>query len=70
MTSYFSWLVDFVRAHPPYVFTAVFLLALSEAIPLVGTVVPGSTLIIAISALFDRGGLRWVGRRLTGKYFK
>ena len=30
---------------------AIFLLALSEAIPVVGTVVPGSTLIVGISAL-------------------
>ena len=51
MTSYFSWLVDFVATHPHYAFSAVFLLALSEAIPLIGTVVPGSTLIIGISAL-------------------
>jgi membrane protein DedA with SNARE-associated domain len=51
MTSYFSWFVDFVGAHPHYALTAVFLLALSEAIPVIGTVVPGSTLIVAISAL-------------------
>jgi membrane protein DedA with SNARE-associated domain len=51
MTSYFSALVDFVSAHPHYAYSAVFLLALSEAIPVVGTVVPGSTLIIGISAL-------------------
>ena len=34
-----------------YALTAVFLLALSEAIPVIGTVVPGSTLIVGISAL-------------------
>jgi membrane protein DedA with SNARE-associated domain len=51
MTSYFSGFVDFVGAHPHYAFTAVFLLALSEAIPVIGTVVPGSTLVVAISAL-------------------
>jgi hypothetical protein len=32
MTSYFSGFVDFVGAHPHYALTAVFLLALSEAI--------------------------------------
>ena len=51
MTSYFSTLVDFVHAHSQYTHIAIFLLALSEAIPVVGTVVPGSTLIIGISAL-------------------
>src|SRR6187431_905278 len=38
-------------AHPQLSFLAVFLLALSEAVPVIGTVVPGSSLIIAISAL-------------------
>ena len=51
MTSYFAAVVDFVGAHPHYALAAVFLLALSEAIPFVGTAVPGSTLIIGISAL-------------------
>jgi membrane protein DedA with SNARE-associated domain len=52
MISYFSTLiVDFVQAHSYYAHVAVFLLAMSEAIPVVGTVVPGSTLVIAISAL-------------------
>ena len=51
MTSYFADFVNFVGAYPHYALTAVFLLALSEAIPVIGTVVPGSTLIIGISAL-------------------
>ena len=51
MTSFFSTLVDFVHAHSQYTSIAIFLLALSEAIPVVGTVVPGSTLIIGLSAL-------------------
>jgi len=51
MAGYFSGIVDFVGAHPNYAFVAVLLLALSEAIPVIGTVVPGSTLILAISAL-------------------
>ena len=51
MTDYFTHITDFIAAHPHYAVTAVFLLALSEAVPLVGIVVPGSTLIIAISAL-------------------
>jgi membrane protein DedA with SNARE-associated domain len=51
MTSYFAWIVEFVGRHPHYALTAIFLLALSEAVPVVGTVVPGSTLIIGICAL-------------------
>ena len=51
MTPYFSALVDFVHAHSQYTHIAIFLLALSEAIPVVGTVVPGSTLIIGICAI-------------------
>ncbi len=36
MTSYFERLVDFVGAHPQLSFLAVFLLALSEAVPVLG----------------------------------
>jgi hypothetical protein len=46
MMSYFAGIVDFIGGHPHYAQTAIFLLALSEAIPVVGTIVPGSTLII------------------------
>jgi membrane protein DedA with SNARE-associated domain len=51
MSSSLSAIIDFVAAHPGYAFFAVFLLAWTEAIPMLGTVVPGSTLIIGISAL-------------------
>ena len=44
-------------AHPQLSFLAVFLLALSEAVPVIGTVVPGSTLILAISALATTAGI-------------
>jgi membrane protein DedA with SNARE-associated domain len=54
MTSYFHTLIDFVGSHPDFAFVAVFLLALSEAIPVIGTVVPGSTAILGISALAAR----------------
>jgi membrane protein DedA with SNARE-associated domain len=57
MMSYFQGLVEFVGAHPQLSFLAVFLLALSEAVPVVGTVVPGSTLILAISALATTAGV-------------
>ena len=51
MTPHLSGFIDFVGENAQYAFIAVFLLALSEAIPVAGTIVPGSTLIIAISAL-------------------
>ena len=51
MTDYLSAVTDFIAMHPHYAAWAVFLLAFSEAIPIIGTVVPGSTLIVAISAL-------------------
>jgi membrane protein DedA with SNARE-associated domain len=51
MTSYFSTLIAFVSAHSHYAYIAIFLLSLSEAIPVIGTIVPGSTLIIGISAI-------------------
>src|SRR3984893_18100313 len=57
MTSYFERLVDFLGAPPQLSFLAVFLLALSEAVPVIGTVVPGSTLILAISALATTAGI-------------
>jgi membrane protein DedA with SNARE-associated domain len=57
MTSYLEPLIDFVGAHPQVSFIAVFLLALSEAVPVIGTVVPGSSLILAISALATTAGI-------------
>jgi membrane protein DedA with SNARE-associated domain/membrane-associated phospholipid phosphatase len=55
MTAFFAAIVDFVSAHPHFAYGAVFLLALSEAMPIIGTMVPGSTLILGISALAPRG---------------
>jgi membrane protein DedA with SNARE-associated domain len=61
MTSHFKPLVDFVGAHPQLSFLAVFVLALSESVPVIGTVVPGSTPILAISALATTAGITpWV----------
>ena len=51
MDFYFSALKDLASTHPHYAYVAVFLLALSEAIPVVGTIVPGSTLVLGICAL-------------------
>jgi membrane protein DedA with SNARE-associated domain len=48
---HFHGLINFIGSHPHHAFVAVLLLSLSEAIPVIGTLVPGSTLILAISAL-------------------
>ncbi len=56
MTSYSATMIGFVSAHPYYAYSAIFLAALSEAIPVFGTVVPGSTLVVAISALAAGAG--------------
>jgi membrane protein DedA with SNARE-associated domain len=57
MHGFLDGLAEFCATHPGYAFWAIFLLALSEAIPIVGTVVPGSTLVLAISALAAKSGL-------------
>jgi membrane protein DedA with SNARE-associated domain len=72
MTSYFAEIVDFIALHPHFTLTAIFLLALSEAIPLIGTAVPGSTLIIGICALATDAHLNpWplLGAAIVGAIF-
>ncbi|WP_414476275.1 VTT domain-containing protein [Microvirga sp. M2] len=51
-------LTDFVAANPHLAYGAAFLLALSEAIPVIGAVVPGSALLIGIAALAPQGLIR------------
>jgi membrane protein DedA with SNARE-associated domain len=61
MSSFFAAIVDVASAHSHYAYVAIFLLALSEAIPVVGTIVPGSTLIIGISTLAaDASANPWI----------
>ena len=72
MMSYFAGIVDFIGGHPHYALTAIFLLALSEAIPVIGTIVPGSTLIIGICALATSAHLNpWplLGAAIVGAIF-
>lgn len=45
----------FVAAHPNVAYGAVFLLAFLEAVPVIGSVLPGSVLIIGIAALIPTG---------------
>src|SRR5579872_5537941 len=49
--SHLSTVTDFVGSYPQFAFIVILLLALSEAVPVIGTMVPGSSLILAISAL-------------------
>ena len=62
MTSFIDPLIAFVSAHAWLAYLTLFLAALLEAVPVVGSVVPGSTIILALSALVPGGELRleWV----------
>lgn len=57
MTTLFATIAGFVGSHPYLAYAAVLLLALSESIPVVGVVVPGSAVILAISALVPAGAV-------------
>ncbi len=58
MTSFLNPLIAFVSAHPGLAYLTVFLAALLEAVPVVGSVIPGSTIILALSGLIPGGELR------------
>ena len=62
MASYIDQLIAFVSAHAWLAYLTLFLAALLEAVPVVGSVIPGSTIILALSALVPGGQLRleWV----------
>ena len=62
MTSFLDPLIAFVSAHPELAYLTVFLAALLEAVPVMGSVIPGSTIILALSGLVPGGELRleWV----------
>ena len=62
MASFFDPLIAFVSAHPELAYLTVFLAALLEAVPVLGSVIPGSTIILALSGLIPGGELRlgWV----------
>ncbi|KQV41752.1 MULTISPECIES: bifunctional DedA family/phosphatase PAP2 family protein [unclassified Rhizobium] len=55
VVSFLSSVTAFIAAHPHLAYAAVLLLALSESIPLIGVFVPGTAVIIAISALVPSG---------------
>ena len=58
MTSFLDPLIAFVSAHPWLAYLTLFLAALLEAVPVVGSLVPGSTIILALSALVPGGELK------------
>ena len=62
MASLIDPLISFVSAHAVLAYLTLFLAALLEAVPIVGSVIPGSTIIFALSALVPGGDLRleWV----------
>ena len=62
MTSLIDQLIAFVSAHAELAYVTLFLAALLEAVPIVGSVIPGSTIIFALSGLVPGGELRlqWV----------
>ena len=62
MTSFIDPLVAFVSANAWLAYLTLFLAALLEAVPVVGSVIPGSTIILALSALVPGGDLQlpWV----------
>ena len=62
MASFIDPLIAFVSAHAYIAYLTLFLAALLEAVPVVGSVIPGSTIILALSALVPGGELQlqWV----------
>ena len=61
MTSFLDPLIAFVSAHAWLAYLTLFLAALLEAVPVVGSLVPGSTIILALSALVPGGELNLWG---------
>ena len=62
MASFIDPLIAFVSAHAWLAYLTLFLAALLEAVPIIGSVIPGSTIILALSALVPGGDLvlEWV----------
>jgi membrane protein DedA with SNARE-associated domain len=58
VASYLDPLIAFVSAHAWLAYLTLFLAALLEAVPVVGSLVPGSTIILALSALVPGGELK------------
>lgn len=61
MTSFLDPFIAVIAAHPWLAYLALFLAALLEAAPLIGALVPGSTIILAMAALVPGGELQLWG---------
>jgi membrane protein DedA with SNARE-associated domain len=61
VTTFLDPLIAFVSAHPWLAYLTLFLAALLEAVPVAGALVPGSTIILALSALVPGGELQLWG---------
>ncbi len=61
VTSFIDPLIAFVSAHAWLAYLTIFLAALLEAVPIVGSVIPGSTIILTLSALIPGGELDLLG---------
>ena len=57
VTSFLAAVTAFIEMHSHLAYAAVLLLALSESIPVIGVVVPGTAVIVAVSALVPTGGV-------------
>lgn len=58
MNSHLQDLIGLVSAHASWAYAVIFLAALLEAVPVAGSFVPGSTVIVALSALVPSGNLK------------
>lgn len=58
MTSLIDPLIAFVSANAWLAYLTIFLAALLEAVPIIGSIIPGSTIILALSALVPGGELQ------------
>ena len=62
MAAFIDPLIALVSAHAWLAYLTLFLAAMLEAVPIIGSVIPGSTIILALSALIPGGELKleWV----------
>lgn len=57
VSSYLNQLIGLVSLHAGLAYSAIFLCAFLEAVPILGSLIPGSTVILALSALVPAGSL-------------
>jgi membrane protein DedA with SNARE-associated domain len=60
VNSHLQDLIGFVSIHALLAYGAIFLAALLEAVPIAGSLIPGSTVIVALSTLVPSGNLKLV----------